>query len=400
MEIILDSVNRLAEYSHTNDYHGYDPYDALKSPLFNLPILRTNKFIRFGFQQFVKRFPINLRPLLAIPRGYNPVTLGLFIQGYSYLAQLSLMPDAQRLTPLTFEECLVRIKHLVNELKILIPAGYNGACWGYDFPWEARYASIPAYQPTAVATGIIINALYTAYTITGNEECAELVKSSAHFVLEDLNKTYSRDSFIFSYSPFDNQQVLNASMKGVRILAQAYSLIRDENLKSLAKKAVQFVVSHQRNNGSWCYSLASRGEWTDNYHTGYILECLHDYNLLCEDHEFEQSLTSGYEFYINNFIGKDGIPKFYHNRSWPVDCTAAAQSILTLTRFGDVEKAKKVAEFTIDNMQSSSGGFYYRKYKHYTNKTRFMRWSNAWMFVALSYLITKSTNRNSQSGII
>lgn len=277
---------------------------------------------------------------------------------------------------------------MLGELKKLIPAGYHGACWGYDFPWEARYASIPAYQPTVVATGIITNALYTAYKITGTKECAELVKSSTHFVLEDLNKTYNGDSFIFSYSPFDDQQVFNASMKGVRILAQAYSQTGDVNLKNQAKKAVQFVVSHQFNNGSWCYSLASKGVWTDNYHTGYILDCLSDYIELCGDNEFEVALLSGYEFYKNHFIGKNGIPNFYHNNPWPVDCTAAAQTILTLTRFGDVEMAKKVAEFIITKMQSPSGGFYFRKYKHYTNRTIFMRWSNAWMFAALTGLLS------------
>ena len=33
--------------------------------------------------------------------------------------------------------------------------------------------------------------------------------------------------------------------------------------------------------------------------------------------------------------------------------------------------------------------FYFRKFKHYTIKTPFMRWSQAWMFVALSNLLGK-----------
>ncbi len=354
---------------------------------------------------------------MAIPKGYNPVTLGLFIQGYSYLAQGSgfrtqgpLNENLSSESPFegystidspfeggegdvissnAKEYYSNKIQDLITELKALVPSGYHGACWGYDFNWEARYASIPAYQPTVVATGIINNALFTAYKITGNKECAELIKSSAHFVLEDLNKTYSGDSLIFSYSPFDKQQVFNASMKGVRILAQAYSLTGDENLRAQAKRAVQFVVSCQRTDGSWGYSLASQGGWTDNYHTGYILDCLHDYSLLCEDHEFDHSMRSGFEFYSKNFIETDGRPKFYHNEAWPIDCTAAAQTILTLIRFGDIEKAKKVAEFMIGNIQSQSGGFYFRKYKHYTNRTVFMRWSNAWMFAALSFLLNQ-----------
>ena len=101
------------------------------------------------------------------------------------------------------------------------------------------------------------------------------------------------NNFIFSYSPFDSQQVFNASMKGVRILAQAYDLTGDENLKREAKKAVEFVVSNQRYDGSWGYSLASKGGWTDNYHTGYVLDCLHEYSLLCNDNCFEENLRKG-----------------------------------------------------------------------------------------------------------
>ena len=404
-EIIEDSLQKLAAHIESQDYRGYDPYDALKSPLFKLPVLKSNKLIRFGSQQLVKRFPLNLRPLLGIPKGYNPVTLGLFIQGYSYLAQgaghraqgllnenpSSDSPFERRQGDVNQnnnrEYYLNKIQYLIGELKTLVPSGYHGICWGYDFDWEARYTKIPAYQPTVVAIGIITNALYIAYKITGNKECAELVKSSARFVSEDLNKTYSGDSYIFSYSPFDHQQVFNASMKGVRILAQAYSLSGDENLKSQAKKAVQFVISHQRGNGSWGYSLASKGSWTDNYHTGYILDCLHDYSLQCEDHEFDQALTSGYDYYKTHFIEESGMPRFYSDKAYPADCTSGSQTILTLTRFGDHELARKVALWMIDNMQSANGYFYYRKYKYYTIKTDFMRWSDAWMFAALARLL-------------
>ena len=86
-EIIEESLQRLVNYIESQNYRGYDPYDALKSPLFRLPILKSNKLIRFGAQQLVKRSPLNLRPLLGIPKGYNPVTLGLCIQGYSNLVK-------------------------------------------------------------------------------------------------------------------------------------------------------------------------------------------------------------------------------------------------------------------------------------------------------------------------
>ena len=371
------SLKRLKSYIEIEKYSGFDPYDALKSPLFDLPILKSNKLIRFGTQQLVKRLPFNIRPLLFVPKGYNPVTLGLSIQAYAYLYQSD---------PENKDEYFQKIEFLVIELKKLISKGFSGACWGYDFDWEARYVKIPAYQPTVVATGIITNALFIAYQITGHHGSAKLVEYAAEFVRKELKRTYQGKKFCFSYSPFDQQQVFNASMKGVRVLAQAYSLNQNREFKELAKQAVDFVVSNQNENGSWGYSLASTGGWSDNYHTGYVLDCLDEYQTLTGNLQWNKNLTKGYEFYIKHFILDNGVPKFYHNKTYPVDCTSAAQTILTTLRFGNKNIAYKVAKWMTNNMQKDNGSFFFRKFKNYTIRTSFMRWSDAWMFAALSNL--------------
>ena len=146
------------------------------------------------------------------------------------------------------------------------------------------------------------------------------------------------------------------------------------------------MALYQRKDGSWGYSLEKTGGWIDNYHTGYVLDCLDEYQKLFDDTTFDQNLINGYDFYINHFIAEDGAPKFYHNKLYPIDCTAAAQSILTTIRFGDIEIAKKVADYMHKNMQKPNGSFKFRKFKYHTIQTSFMRWSDAWMFAALSNL--------------
>jgi len=375
--MIEKGLDKLKTYIENEGYKGYDPYDALLSPFFKLPILKSNKWIRFGTQQLVKRLPFSIRPLLFVPKGYNPVTLGLSIQAYAYLYQAESNNK---------EEYLKKIDYLVNELKTLIPKGFSGACWGYDFDWEARYSKIPAYQPSVVATGIITNALFIAYQATGHKESFNLILSASDFVTKDLQRVYAGDSFCFSYSPFDDEQVFNASMKGVRLLAQTYTLNKDTKLKDLAKKAVDFVIQYQREDGSWPYSIVSTGGWTDNYHTGYVLDCLDEYQTLTKDMDYAENIDRGYTFYIDNFITKAGAPKFYHNKTYPMDCTSAAQTLLTTIRFGDKEIAEQVAQWMIQNMQKPNGSFKFRKFRTYTITTSFMRWSDAWMFAALSNL--------------
>jgi hypothetical protein len=324
-----------------------------------------------------------LRKLLFVPKGKNPVTLGLCIQAYSYL--IEVYPEVKI-------EYLKKIDDLIEELIGMIPKGYRGNCWGYDFDWEARYASIPAYQPTIVATGFIINSLFECFRLTGNERVKKLIIGTKDFILQDINRTYEADdSFVFSYSPFDKQKVYNASMKGVRILAFIYHLTKNEELKSTAIKAADYVIDSQNENGSWFYAKRSTGEWVDNYHTAYIIDCLDDFINFCEpvDFKYKESLEKGFEYYRNIFFENDRIPKFYNNKIHPLDCTSAGQSILTLLRFNEVELALNVAEYMLDTMQHKNGYFYFREFKNYKIKTSFMRWSNAWMFVALSSLLNK-----------
>ncbi len=379
-ELISNATLELQEYIESQQYRGFDPYDALKSPLFHLPFFKSNSIIRFLAQQFVKRFPFSLRSVLFIKKGYNPVTLGLCIQAYTNC--LFVFPSEKK----KYEE---KINYLVDELEKLIPSGFSGACWGYDFDWQSRYAKISGYQPTVVATGIVANALFHAFHATGNKKARELCVSASEFILKDLHRIYDQENknFCFSYSPFDHEVVFNASMKAARTLSQVYSLTKDERLKSEAQKAVTFVVNCQQKNGSWMYSQSSSGGWIDNYHTGYILDCLDEYIRHTGDSTYATELRKGYEFYKKNFFQDDVVPKFYDKETYPVDCTAAAQSLLTLTRFNNSISAGKVAEWTIENMQSKRGYFYFRKFKSYTIKTSFMRWSNAWMFLGLTEVL-------------
>jgi hypothetical protein len=377
---LLNSLKRLESYIISENYKGYDPYDSLISPIFKLPFLRSNKFIRFGFQQVYRRIPFNTRKLLGIKKGLNPVTLGLCIQAYTYLSQV--FTDRK-------DFYLQVIEKLLDKLIQLQSKGFSGACWGYDFDWESRYAKIPAFYPTIVATGFITNALYTNYQLTGNQKSLSLILDSVKF-LKDLNKTYDGDEFCYSYSPLDKQIVFNATMKGVRLLVQVYSITKDNKLKEEAKKAVAFVIKNQNEDGSWHYSLGDERNWIDNFHTGYIIDCLTDYCNLIEGEVFKKILDAAVNFYKNNFIYANGIPKYYNNSIFPIDSTSAAQTIITLTKIGCAESAEKVIDWMISNMQSEKGCFYFQKMKFYTNKISFMRWSNAWMLLALSYYLYKN----------
>ena len=64
---IYKSISQLSHWLEENDYRGYDTFDGLNAR-FVRPLTFETKLLRTVLQQGVRRFPINLRPVLGITR--------------------------------------------------------------------------------------------------------------------------------------------------------------------------------------------------------------------------------------------------------------------------------------------------------------------------------------------
>lgn len=376
---VRPSLARLESYLVEERFRGWDPYDALTSPLFKLPVLRSSKWIRIAATQALKRSRFNLRPLLGIRKGYNPVTVALILEASAYRATAEA--DQEEVHRARAESC-------VSELARLQTPGFSGACWGYDFDWEARYGHLPAGTPTIVATGLVTNGLFAAYRLLGSSEALRLCESATRFVLEDLpRQPGDGDTFCWGYFPGDRQRVLNATMKGARLCAEVYSVTGDETLLRAAASTATYVRQLQREDGSWPYSVGDTRSWADNFHTAYVLDAFDAYRQATKDQGFDEVIEKGWEFYRSSFFAADHIPKYYPDSQFPVDATACGQSLLTLSRFGDLETAQRVARWTIDKLQCADGHFAYQLRRRGLVKIPYMRWSSAYMYLGLSRLV-------------
>jgi rhamnogalacturonyl hydrolase YesR len=379
---IEESFLKLKEYCEKEEFKGWDPYDGLNSKVFNaVPGLNKSRFLRLAWIQLFKKSPVNFRKLLLVKKDYNAKGLGLFLNGYCNLYNI----DPK-------EDYFQKIKDLADKLLTLQSESYSGACWGYNFDWQARAFFQPKYTPTVVATTFIGYALLDAYDITKEEKYLNTVISSSKFILEDLNKTYDeKGNFAFSYSPIDKTQVFNASLLGSRLLSRIYSYIKDETLIVEAKKSVQFCCNHQKEDGSWGYGTLPFHQWIDNFHTGYNLECIHEYQKYSEDNSFQKNIDLGLKYYLETFFTEKGESKYYNNSLYPIDIHAPAQLIVTLFRLGvlkdNINLCEKVAKWTIDNMQNKSGFFNYQKNKTISSNIPYIRWAQSWMFYSLSYML-------------
>lgn len=387
---IVTSFNLLKNYCEQEAFKGYDPYDGLNSKLFRaIPAVSKNRYARLLWIQTFKRSPVNLRAITGVKKEYNPKALGLFLSGYCNLYQTK--PDQKYLDKIYF--FAARLLELQN-------TQWSGACWGYNFDWQARAFFQPKNTPTVVASVFIASAFLDAYEITKDEALLKTARSTCNFILKDLNRTAdAKGNFAFSYSPLDTSVVFNASLLGSRLLARVYSFTKEKELIDEAKKSVEFCCSFQNPEGSWSYGTLPFHQWIDNFHTGYNLECIADYMKYSGDELYKNNVAKGFEYYINTFFTEEGIAKYYNNTVYPVDIHAPAQMIITLAKLDKFKAYKNVAdkvmEWTIKNMQSPQGYFYYQVNKYFSSKISYMRWAQAWMFYALStYINLESSEQN------
>lgn len=403
MHTLLDSFLRLKAYCEAEDFKGWDPYDGLKSKVARtlLP-LKHSALLRLCLIQGFKRCPVNLRRWALVPKEYNAKGIGLFLQGYCNLYRL-MENDVEIDARLgSKEKILSRIRQLADlllELRSdkLFPGEYHGACWGYNFDWQARRLFLfPAHTPTVVATNFCATALMEAYEITGHKPYLDVALSAAEFVTKDLHRTEYKGGFLFSYSKLKgNDTVFNASILGSRLLSFCYKYTGNETYREYARQSLQACCAGQEADGAWRYGMLPVQKWRDSFHTGYNLDGLIAYQENTGDTSFEPYMEKGFDYYVANFFEADGTPKYYDDHRYPIDIHCPGQLFVTLSRLHRFEDyrplAEKVLHWTLQHMQDRKGYFYYQLKPGVSSKIPYMRWSDAFMFCALSYCLLEKS---------
>ena len=176
---------RLQSWIEAEGFRGYDPYDALNSPLLSSLSL-GNKFLRIAFIQLLKRLPVNLRPFLFVKKDYNPKGLGLLLWGYAKL--YAREKDSGYLE---------QIDKLLELLEGLKSHDCSGNGWGYNFDWQSRAFFVPKFTATVVNSAFIGHALLDTWGITGNMRALEMALPIGDFILRDLNRHEEDDAVCF-----------------------------------------------------------------------------------------------------------------------------------------------------------------------------------------------------------
>ncbi len=380
------SLARLEQFVEMSGFMGYDPYDTLNS---HFDFSRFGKWGAAVAIQVQKRNPINIRSLLGIPKGFNPKGVGLFLKAY-----------ALRYDSTGDVRYLKKANQLFRWLESNFSTGYSGKCWGYNFDWANAYGTLPAFTPSVVVTSFVVDGIFEYYKLTQSQKAKESIISAAEYIRQDIPVTEFPEGISFSYTHLSKGVCYNASLLAAEILAKADFISGRDEYQDQINKAVDLVLSKQKTAGEWWYSFnteSGRERHQIDFHQGFVLVSLYNINRLMKSPrvDIEEAIAKGLSFYKKFQFLSNGRSLWRLPGKWPVDIHNQSQGIITFAMLKEYDPeyldfSRKIACWTINQMQDKAGYFYYRKYPVFTNKIPYMRWAQAWMMLALSEMLNRN----------
>ena len=382
---VYRSLKRLEKWVEDHHYEAYEPFDGLSSPLRRLTF--GNLLLDRLLMQAVRQSPINLRPLLGIQP--LPSTKGRGYMAAGYLEMYRLTNDA---------EYVEKARGCLDWLIAHKSPRFNQFSWANHFDFASRGGSYSKDESIIVWTALIGQSFIDGFEATGEPKYLQTADSACRWILS-LPREQTTSGTCISYHAVSQSSIHNANMLGAALLARTWKHIGNPDFLQAAQDAMLYSCSRQRQDGSWWYAEDPKHHWIDNFHTGYNLDSLKCYVENAGDDTYRSAIANGLEFYKRHFFREDGCPGYYHNRTYPIDSQCAAQAIETLAGFSAwdpecLELAKRVASWTIQNMQAPDGHFYYRVYPFIKAKAPMLHWAQATIYKAQTLLVATLVSRS------
>jgi hypothetical protein len=373
---IEDAVAAIRGWGEAREWRGADPYDALNSPLATVLTLGTRPGRRL-LTQAVKRSPLDLRPLLRIRPDWDAKALGLVASGYARLAAAgdgSAAPHAERwLTWLASNHS----------------GDAAGLAWGYHFDVQTRFFRYARGTPNTIATSFVAQAFLDGAELLGDERWRTTAEAAGAYLASRMLAQGPRGEYYFRYVPAEDELVHNANLLACAVLVRT-------GREDLARQALATSLAAQREDGSWPYADGPRGDWVDNFHTGYVLESLARCVQLLPDGG--DRLDRGLDYWQRELFQADGTPRPAPGRVHPVDAHDYATAVDTWLavagrRSEALARAERLARLLVERMLDPAGFVRFRQGRLWTSRVPFVRWTTAPSFRALAgVLLARSSH--------
>ena len=380
-EILMNVLN----FAEEQDYSGYSKFDALNSS-FLKRLSFNNKWLRLVYTQIVKESPFNIRPALKVKKSRNPKGIALFARSYLFLYQKT--HDIEYLT---------RSESLIQWLLKNPSPGCNNLCWGYNFVWQNTIFLQDEFEPNAVVSAFVGEALIHAYRVTQKEEYLNAASSVTDFIVGDLPVLYdSEDERAIAYVLRKvDAIVLNNQVLTGAFLVKVWKHTGEEKLRDIARRQINYTVNKRTGYNAWYYTYPRKRSLInhDNYHTGGILDGLLEYYEETDDDRYIEVYWKGLDYYQRNLFERSGAPRWMNNKKHPFDIHGSAQGIISFKKAARhapefLSQAEMISDWAIKNLyRKEKHDFAYRQGRWFKWNYSLMRWCNAWMARALAELL-------------
>jgi hypothetical protein len=372
-QIFKNTLDRFAE----DQFKGYNPYDILDSDVIYKHVRNKNAIL--ALTQFNKISPINFRKQFGIRKHHNPKALGLLLSAL-------LKTDA------------VYYKSEISDLKKILLENksdkFENYSIGFPFPICLSHYTSVVNSPSLIITLFVAYSFIEDYHISGDERVLKTIESINNLIQSKLPKVENEDILYYSYNFEKFNEIYNATAKIGKFYSLYYTITKDEILLSKIKKILNYLCNIQRSDGSWAY--APYIHYSDSFHTAFIIEAIAEMMKLVSSVKYEEMFEKGMKNYRDSYILPSGQPLYIHPQYGnkgrrkllevtKTDIRDCAMAINLFTKCGLENEATKCLDWTIQNMYSSKGYFYFYKEKMWTNKIEHAR-PQGWMLYALSNL--------------
>lgn len=371
----------LEAWGRSRHWRGSDPYDGLGARRLAAP-LRASVSGRRVLTQVVKRSPVDLRPLLAIPPGRSPASLAWVGSAYAINGFLEQDVSAARLS------------ETLDALWEERSGEFEEPCWGYHFDVQTRVFYYPRGSPNTIATAFAGHAFLDGFESIGERRWLQIAEGAGEFFLARVPATETPEGAFFGYLAADRTPIHNANMLACGLLARLAQHSGRSEWRDAASAAAAYTLAHQRPDGSWPYGEQPHLAWVDNFHTGYVLEAL----MRCSaagvaTADADRAVRRGLDYYRRALFRGDGAPMYSPGSLYPIDIQCVSQGVQTFALAGrtdpaQAEWATRVADWGLAHMRRRDGAFMFQRRRLWANRTPHVRWCQAPMLLALAHLIS------------
>lgn len=386
MDKKLQVLKKVLSTAQEQDYKGYSKFDALNSPILHFLSFRI-PLLRLIYTQVVKESPINLRPLFLVKKSRNPKGIAQFIRAYLFLYQKE--GDTKY---------LAKAEELIDYLLNNKSKGYKNACWGYDYIWQSTLFLQKKYEPNAVVTTFVCEALVHAFRVTQNDKYLTEARSAVEWMISDLPvlEENEEERAIAYVCREVKSIVLNNQVFTGAAMLKVWKHTQEPELLKIATRQFNFTYNRRTEYNCWYYTYPSKNSHIthDNYHTGGILDSFLEYFEETGDDRYMDVYWKGLKYYEENLFEKDGAPRWMNDKKFPFDVHGSAQGIITFAKAAKHNKkykkqAELYSEWAINNLyRESEKDFIYRQGRLMKWDYSLMRWCNSWMTRAIGELVT------------